>query len=274
MNKFGIVQGRLSPRMNNQYQSHPAGYWHSEFFIAKELGLDLIQWLVDEETFEENPIMSEKGRSEILKISSRSGVKVQSLCADILIKIPLFGSKEEQAKESLEKIILNAGKMGIRNIIIPCLDNSSLNTLKKKNSFISIVKEYIDLASSNNINLCIESDLNPTELINLLQCLEEENLFINYDIGNSASLGYDSEEEFNAYGSLISHIHIKDRKRGSTSVPLGSGDANFFKTIKRIKKINYQGPLVFESARGANFFEDINLIQTQMNFFRQLWDKN
>lgn len=274
MNKFGIVQGRLSPRMNNQYQAHPEGYWHSEFFIAKELGLDLIQWLVDKETFEENPIMSEKGRSEILKISKRSGIKVQSLCADILIKVPLFGSRNDQAKKSLEKIIINSGKMDITNIIIPCLDNSSLNTLKKMNSFINEVKEYIDLASSYDMNLCIESDLNPTELKNLLKQIGKKNLFINYDIGNSASLGYNSEEEFDAYGSLISHIHIKDRKKGSASVPLGSGDADFSKTINKIKKINYKGPLVFESARGTNFFEDIQLIETQMRFFRQLWDKN
>jgi len=274
MNEFGIVQGRLSPRMNNQYQSHPQGYWQSEFFIAKELGLDLIQWLVDPESFEENPIMSQKGRSEILKISKKSGIKVKSLCADILIKFPLFGSSTEKAKKFLEKIITNAGRMDIKNIIIPCLEESSLNTSKKKDSFIKSVKEYIDLASSYNMNFCIESDLNPSELNNLIKQVGKKNLYINYDIGNSVSLGFDFEEELNAYGSLIEHIHIKDKKKRSSSVPLGLGDADFSKIINKIKKINYKGPLVFESARGNNFVEDIKLIQNQMSFFKHLWYKN
>ena len=274
MIEFGIVQGRLSPRMNNQYQSHPQGYWQSEFFIAKELGLDLIQWLVDPESFEENPIMSQKGRSEILKISKKSGIKVKSLCADILIKFPLFGSSTEKAKKFLEKIITNAGRMDIKNIIIPCLEESSLNTSKKKNSFIKSVKEYIDLASSYNMNFCIESDLNPSELNNLIKQVGKKNFYINYDIGNSVSLGFDFEEEINTYGSLIEHIHIKDKKKRSSSVPLGLGDADFSKIINKIKKINYKGPLVFESARGNNFVEDIKLIQNQMSFFKHLWYKN
>ena len=48
----------------------------------------------------------------------------------------------------------------------------------------------------------------------------------NYDIGNSASLGYDPIVELNAYGHKILNVHVKDRKLKGTTVPLGSGDAN------------------------------------------------
>ena len=41
---------------------------------------------------------------------------------------------------------------------------------------------------------------------------------VNYDTGNSASLGYDIKEEFAEYGNLISDIHIKDRLVNAGSV--------------------------------------------------------
>ena len=50
---------------------------------------------------------------------------------------------------------------------------------------------------------------------------------INYDTGNSASLGWDVEEEFANYFDRIYNIHIKDRTLGGTTVDLGTGDVNF-----------------------------------------------
>ena len=34
---------------------------------------------------------------------------------------------------------------------------------------------------------------------------------VNYDSGNSASLGYDPTDEFAAYGERVGSVHIKDR---------------------------------------------------------------
>ena len=49
---------------------------------------------------------------------------------------------------------------------------------------------------------------------------------MNYDIGNSASLGYIPAEELSAYGERISDVHVKDRAFGGGSVILGKGSAN------------------------------------------------
>ena len=56
---------------------------------------------------------------------------------------------------------------------------------------------------------------------------------INYDIGNSACLGYDPEEEINNYGDRIYNVHIKDRLLHGSTVPLGSGNAD----IKSIEDV-------------------------------------
>lgn len=60
-NKIGVMQGRLLPKYKNQYQSHPIGFWEDEFLIAKNLGLDLIEFIVDLDCIEANPMMSESG---------------------------------------------------------------------------------------------------------------------------------------------------------------------------------------------------------------------
>ena len=52
------------------------------------------------------------------------------------------------------------------------------------------------------IQILFESDFNPKKLKNLANKFDD--LFgINYDLGNSASLGYDINEEFESYFEFI-----------------------------------------------------------------------
>ena len=87
---------------------------------------------------------------------------------------------------------------------------------------------------------------------------------INYDIGNSASLGYDPEEEFNAYGEKITDLHIKDRLLGKGPVPLGKGNADIPKIFKLLSKINYQGIVIFQAFRDDN---GIEIFKEQFGWF-------
>ena len=54
---------------------------------------------------------------------------------------------------------------------------------------------------------------------------------INYDSGNSASLGYNIDDEFKIYGKYIKNIHIKDRLYKGKTIRLGEGNVNFKKII-------------------------------------------
>ena len=47
MKKIGIMQGRLLPRYKGRYQAHPVNYWQAEFYIAKEMGFDQIEFILD-----------------------------------------------------------------------------------------------------------------------------------------------------------------------------------------------------------------------------------
>ena len=59
------MQGRLLPKYNGRYQAHPIGYWKKEFPIASKLGLDSIEFILDFNQAEKNPLLTEEGIKEI-----------------------------------------------------------------------------------------------------------------------------------------------------------------------------------------------------------------
>ena len=75
---------------------------------------------------------------------------------------------------------------------------------------------------------------------------------INYDVGNSAGLNYEIDDEFNFYGKYIYNVHIKDRLKYGKTVRLGYGNANFLKLFKNLKKIKYNRELILQTARSKN----------------------
>ena len=100
-----------------------------------------------------------------------------------------------------------------------------------------------------DIFLTLETDLPPISFKELILSFNHPNIKANYDVGNSASLGYDMKEELNLYGELICNVHIKDREYRRQTVPLGSGDADFELFFNLLQKTNYNGELIIQGAR-------------------------
>ena len=84
--------------------------------------------------------------------------------------------------------------------------------------------------SKQGVKIVFESDLPPAPLAQFIDKFPREVFGINYDIGNSAALGYDSAEEIAAYAPRILNVHVKDRLLGGTTVPLGTGAADLAKS--------------------------------------------
>ena len=265
---LGIMQGRLLPKFKNRYQAHPLGYWKGEFTIAKEIGLSYIEFILDHNDYEKNPLMSDLGINEIENIIQKTGIGVRSICADIFMEAPLHSDNNfisNTSKEILLKLIENSAKLGITDIVIPCVDQSTLKGEADQNRLIENLKEPINLANKRKINLALETDLAPIPFLNLLNNLDPGVVKVNYDIGNSASLGFDIFEEFKLYGNRISDIHIKDRVLGGSSVVLGAGNANFKSFFDVFSKIDFNGPIVMQVYRDE---EGIEIFKKQFNWFK------
>lgn len=246
------MQGRLSPKINNKIQAFPYKYWKEEFRIASENNFNSIEWIIDDI---KNPIMNKIGISEIEKLTSDYNIKINSICCDIFMDNLLFRISYEEQKENLKimkKLIENAHILGAKILEIPLVDSSSVKNETEEKQLISNLDKVIQFAETQRIKIGLETDFTPEKIIKLLDSFESNEIVLNYDTGNSASLGYNSKEELKILGKYIKNIHIKDRKLNGDTVPFGEGDVDFDLFFSSLREINYQGDLILQGARKIN----------------------
>ena len=58
--QLGIMQGRLTPPKGRGIQFFPFDYWENEFWMAKELELDEIEFIFDYDRYDQNPLQNYK----------------------------------------------------------------------------------------------------------------------------------------------------------------------------------------------------------------------
>jgi len=175
-------------------------------------------------------------------------------------------------KEGISSIL-----QGMRNIkstilVVPLVDNSSLpdsNGVKiVENLFTDLIPEIIQ----NKLQIAFECDLNPEKLSEFIGKFDRNYFGINYDIGNSSSLGFNPTEEFKAYGSRIINVHVKDRKLNGTTVPLGEGDADFLEIFHLLQEEKYQGNLILQTARSKEG-KDTEVLVKYKNLVEDWWEE-
>jgi hexulose-6-phosphate isomerase len=268
-NEIGIMQGRLSPRIDGKIQAYPASTWQKEFEIAQEIGYTAIEWIV-EKPVETNALMTDSGKAEIKRVIASTGVRIDYVCADIFMQQPLVRMTEEaksQNKDYLLKILKNAKEVGALGVEIPFVDNSSIKNDKEKQEFIDAMQDAFKLAKDLDLKISLETDLSPFAFRELLEAIGLDFVQANYDIGNSASLGFDPKEELEAYGKKILNVHVKDRKLGGTTVPLGTGSADIQGVFQKLNEIGYAGGITMQAARGEN---DIDIAKEQLSYILEI----
>lgn len=260
------MQGRLSPRVDGKIQAFPKNTWKNEFKLAKEIGFTSIEWII-ENPLHLNPLLSEAGINQLNELIQETNVKVDFICADIFMETPIIEETKvlQESRDLLNLIIQNAHKIGAKCIEIPFVDKSSLRNRDYK-FLISFFNSFEEILQKYNLLISLETDLEP---IKFKQLLSQINLRIgaNYDIGNSASLGYDFEEELNTYGERIFNLHIKDRKLGGSTVEFGTGSANIEGVLKVLSNINYKNGIIIQGARGE---DDIFTAKSQFNYTKKI----
>jgi L-ribulose-5-phosphate 3-epimerase len=250
---IGIMQGRLVPPVNGRLQCFPKDQWREEFPRAAEAGLAAIEWIFDAFGADVNPIKSDEGVAEMMALSKRHQIEVLSICADYFMDFPLLrvgGQELAERIATLMWLIRRAAKLAVRRIVLPFVDASQIRTLEEASQVPAILRQLIPVAESAAIELHLETALDPEAFAKLLNLVEHPLVRVNYDSGNSASLGYDPVNEFAAYGARVGSVHIKDRVRGGGSTRLGTGDVDFPALARSLRQCNYAGDFILQTARG------------------------
>lgn len=252
---IGFMQGRLSERVNGMIQAFPWKNWRAELAEAERLGFTLMEWTLDQERLYDNPLMTNEGRSEILALIHRHGMSVPSLTGDCFMQAPFWkvhGDVRKDRLSDLDTILDACARLHIRYVLVPLVDNGRIENSEQAD----ILHEQLLLRSTQLLNegmqIVFESDYPPVRLAAFMEKFPAETFNINYDIGNSAALGFNPREEIRAYGKRIVNVHVKDRLLGGTTVPLGTGNADFPAVFDELAQIGYSGNFILQTARAEN----------------------
>lgn len=253
MNSIGVMQGRLVPPEIGTIQHFPRRQWAEEFKKAQLAGLDCIEWIFDEHGEDINPIAKNRGIEQVKELMEVNHIFVRSVCADYFMQHPFFRRSDIETRQTVEKFRWLLGRcktLGVKRIVVPFIDNSEIRNSPERDAVIEILKEILPEAARSGIELHLETSLAPEPFADLLTDLDHDFVKVNYDSGNSASLGFHPREEFEAYGSRVGSVHIKDRLTGGKTVPLGSGNADFIELREALNRVGYRGDFIMQVARG------------------------
>lgn len=255
LQRIGFMQGRLSALVNGKIQAFPWDEWRQEFPRAKQLGLARMEWTIDQDRLRENPLTTGPGQQEILALSREHGVRIPSLTGDCFMQAPFWkidGIAHDSLVADLDLLIAACSRIGIAFVVIPLVDNGRIERESESDALKRVLLARAAELARRNVKIVFESDLPPRELARFMGAFPADVFGINYDSGNSAALGYDSTDEIEAYAPRILNVHVKDRVRGGTTVPLGTGNADLAKTIRLIERSGYKGQYILQTARAAD----------------------
>ena len=253
---IGFMQGRLSPLVNGRIQAFPAEHWRDEYPAAGRIGLPLMEWTLDDDGLDQNPLMTAGGRDEMRWLSDRHGVAVESVTGDLFMQRPFWKAGVTESDVLLrrfEAVVDAASQAGVRVIVIPLVDNASLTgDAPSEKVFTEAMLARADGLRRRNVTVAFESDFSPAQLAAFIAAFPADAFGVNYDTGNSAALGFDCGDEFTAYAHRIVNVHIQDRLRGGATVPLGTGAADLPRAIRLLQSGGYAGRYILRTARAAD----------------------
>lgn len=220
---IGLVQGRLSRQIGDFVQNFPKFSWENEFYLAQHNQIPHIEWILTEETLDNNPLFTEPTTS--LPRFGRTNVRISGVCLDAMnsdkFKDPNY--REKVLLRGLQLANKDLPTLMIGHVVIPLLEKSSI----KDKELMKKVAEQINTYSEwyPAVKITLEADLDITDLQQLLEMVPQA--YVTFDTGNLTRLGYNLRQHIDAYKDKIVNVHIKDVDAAGASVKIGAGITDF-----------------------------------------------
>lgn len=264
------MQGRLSEPASDKIQEFPWKSWKEEFQRAASIDLYLLEWTLDLQGLYQNPFMTPTGQNEINELRERHNIRVQSVTLDCFLEGPLHRSHPETlAKSELKDLLAvaeNARNLGVTIGVLPLVAESGRDDRETLRELFLELAAVEDLCVELDFQIALECEFD-TETIHWIshEIRELTHVGFNFDTGNSASLGNNPNEELSIYGDKLFNVHIKDRKLGGKTVPLGQGNADFKAISRGLKELNYNGNMILQAARQQQG-QEIETVSSYLRF--------
>jgi sugar phosphate isomerase/epimerase len=120
---------------------------------------------------------------------------------------------------------------------------------------LEVTRDLCDHCGRNGQALHLETGQEPAHaLLQFIQDVERDNLFVNFDPANMVLYGVGNPiEALEVIGRYVRSVHCKDAKWAARpgeewgqEVPLGDGDVGFENYLRTLDRLGYTGPLTIE----------------------------
>ena len=253
--KYLLVQGRALPQSGESLQSFPSN-WMDEFPLLQQLGFDGIEWIYDKKSEFTNPILDSNESQKIKTISKKHNVSLENIVFDWFMVHSLFKKDEISLKNKIKKLvnlIETSQRIGFQRIIFPLLEENAINNPNDMDLFLKVFSDDIlSILTLNKIEIHFETSLSPPSELEFISKLDHNQTKICFDMGNSASLGYDPAHVLNKIAPYLGSVHIKDRLLNGGSIPLGEGVVDFSKIFSILNEIDFSGFFSLQAYRDKN----------------------
>jgi L-ribulose-5-phosphate 3-epimerase len=247
--KYGVMEGFQMHHSQKEYGLKSEGGRTSLFPKVKELGFHGVELGIGLD-YREDPLWTGRGgaRQAIKMEARRTGVEAASICLHLLnyeenSPASINAEHRETGREITRNAIEACAAIGASVILVPFFGTAALKSDKQTQSLIDEMRGLSPVAEDRGVCLALETSLEAPQLVRVIESIGSYRVKAYFDIGNTASMGYDVVQEITALGGLIAQVHVKDYP----SRTLGDGDIEFGGVIAALEDAGFDGYLVLET---------------------------
>jgi sugar phosphate isomerase/epimerase len=258
--KYGIRNGMLGEQLDK------------EFFVAKELGLDGIEFCIGG-NYKSELLWTDGGIDKLKGLADKSGVEVCSLSPGVFAGLhPALPDEAKRAEgiEMMKYCIEVCSPLGTKWILTPMFPNDVDKwTDDTWNMLVEGFKAIMETAEKHKVILGLESTFTADHLLKIIDKVGSECLKAYYDVANMTHWGQNPVEEIRKLGKQICMIHVKDTENKM----LGEGKVDFKGVSDAIRDIGYDDYMVLETPGGfrsnkLSLYEEARQVISPSLFFR------
>ena len=253
---YSFIQGRFSSEVASKFQHFPIHNWENEFSLAKKLNFDSVEWIVTDFS---NPIFNPLFSKVIKKILLKNKIKISSISMDLIMDNPLHKLTKAESLWLASKLNDAVIFFKVKRVSIPIEERCRYNNKIEKS--LALKNLHLIYSKLNTkCRICIETDMSPKSLINILKMKKLNNLGILLDLGNTRAHGFNIEDYFKYFPEKIYSIHVKYREEsyGKTQILVKKYFHELKFLVNNLNDLPNLGDISFQTYKThTKFFTDI-----------------
>ncbi len=159
----------------------------------------------------------------------------------------------ERARDIVRHAIAVAHELAARLILLPFFGAGTIEGTVAIDQVTADLRSLAPVAEQAGVRLGIETTLRAPTVVGILRLVDSRAVTAYFDIANAVWLGYDpvAELETLSAADALPQIHVKDIQDRPGDRPLGQGRVSYPAVATALRRLGYDGYLVFETTPTA-----------------------